>query len=98
MRLRTCAVCGTPTREARCPRHQLAPRARGRAFDQTRAAVAARDHWTCGICGGPIDPALRRPHPDALHIDHVEPRAGGGSDAPSNLRATHARCNLARTV
>lgn len=96
MKLQTCRVCSRPSRSPRCDRHQLPPRPRGNAFEPTRQRVAERDGWTCALCGEAIDPALRKPHPDALHIDHLEQRAAGGSDDPSNLRATHARCNKSR--
>lgn len=46
------------------------------------------------ICGQPIDRTLKRPHPKALAIDHTVALAAGGSNAPSNLAATHADCNL----
>ena len=98
MKLKTCVICGQPAAGVRCARHALAPRARGNAFQPTRMRVAARDRWTCAVCGERIDPALRRPHPDALHVDHVVRRADGGSDHVDNLRATHARCNLGRPV
>ncbi len=94
MALKPCLVCGTPTRGSRCPAHKLTGRPRGNAFEPTRMAVAARDGWTCALCGERIDPTLRRPHPRALHVDHETPRAHGGPDTPSNYRATHARCNL----
>jgi len=45
------------------------------------------------LCGDPIDAALKHPHPMALHIDHVIPRAHGGSEHPSNLQACHMVCN-----
>jgi 5-methylcytosine-specific restriction endonuclease McrA len=34
----------------------------------------------------------------ATHVDHVLPRAQGGSDHPANLRAACASCNLRRGV
>lgn len=48
------------------------------------------DAWTCWICCGPIAPGDR-------HIEHVVPRARGGSDEPSNLRPSDSRCNLAKS-
>ena len=78
---------------ARAPR---APRPRGNAFEATRQRIASRDGWTCQICGEPIDPGLRKPHPRALHIHHRIARVNGGSDADHNLAATHADCNLAK--
>lgn len=96
MPLKTCEVCGKPARGARCPAHPAgsSARPRGNAYEPTRQRIAARDAWTCAICGQPIDPKLRRPHPRALHVHHATPRSLGGSDADQNLRATHAECNL----
>lgn len=93
MKLQTCVKCGRPSRGPRCRRHPLRPRARGNAFEPTRQRVAARDRWTCVLCGEPIDPALRKPHPRALSIHHGNRRADGGDDRDSNLHATHAICN-----
>jgi 5-methylcytosine-specific restriction endonuclease McrA len=91
-----CIVCGRRASGRRCDRHQLRRRARGNAFKPTRERIAARDGWVCQLCGDPINPVLRRPHPQALHVDHVTPHADGGTDADANLRATHALCNLRR--
>jgi 5-methylcytosine-specific restriction endonuclease McrA len=46
------------------------------------------------ICGQPIDRALKRPHPMALHVDHTVARSQDGGDNVAQLRATHAGCNL----
>jgi 5-methylcytosine-specific restriction endonuclease McrA len=92
--LYACMICGQRSSTPRCDRHPLPRRARGRAFEATRLRIAARDRWICQICGGAIDPALRRPHPDALHIHHRAPRASGGGDSDDNLQAAHALCNL----
>lgn len=72
---------------------EVRPHPRGRAWDRIRMAVAERDRWVCQLCGEAIDPALKRPHPRALHAHHVIELAAGGSDAMSNLQASHARCN-----
>lgn len=44
----------------------------------------------CGICGSQILAS------EPLHIDHVQPRALGGSNVLSNLRPVHGRCNSSR--
>lgn len=93
MRLRTHVVRG---RVAVVARGAVRVHPRGRAHDRVRQAVAERDGWICQLCHEPIDPALRRPDPMALHVDHVEQLADGGSDAPSNLRATHELCHRRR--
>jgi 5-methylcytosine-specific restriction endonuclease McrA len=91
--LYACAVCGKPTTAKRCATHKLTPRQRGRSFEPTRQRIAQRDHWTCTICGKPINPLLKRPHPMALTIDHKTSRAAGGADTDSNYAATHEICN-----
>lgn len=53
-----------------------------------RDRVVSDKGMTCALCGGSIDSA------SDLHIDHIIPRARGGSDAIENLQPTHARCNL----
>lgn len=35
--------------------------------------------------------------PGADEVDHVEARAFGGSDEPSNLRPVHKRCHLVKS-
>lgn len=45
----------------------------------------------CGICGEPLPDDL-----GAVHVDHIRPRAHGGTNAPENLQAAHASCNLAK--
>jgi hypothetical protein len=47
-----------------------------------RALVLARDRHRCRCCGG-----------TALHVDHIWPRALGGTDDRMNLRALCGPCN-----
>ena len=54
-----------------------------------RAIVIERDGLVCGICHLDV-PA------DDVHVDHITPVARGGSDALTNLRVTHSRCNLSK--
>lgn len=56
---------------------------------------AARDNWTCHLCGLPIYTGwnLRPWWPSP---DHLIPRARGGTDYPSNIKASHFHCNIAR--
>lgn len=58
--------------------------------------ICARDGWICWICGQPIDPDQRFPHPLSGSCDHVVPLLLGGSDEDSNLRAAHFQCNSRR--
>lgn len=47
-----------------------------------RAHVLERDRGICGLCG----------RAGADTAGHIIPRARGGSDHPSNLRAEHGTC------
>lgn len=70
----------------------LRPAGSTRAWRRLRRLVLERDRYRCQLpaedgatCGA-----------YATHVDHVVPRAAGGSDHPSNLRAACARHNLKR--
>lgn len=54
-----------------------------------RFEVLARDGFKCRYCGrgAAITP---------LHVDHIKPRAKGGSDSKSNLGAACADCNYGK--
>jgi 5-methylcytosine-specific restriction endonuclease McrA len=56
-----------------------------RSYKWYRRWVLERDKWSCVYCGEP-----------ANQVDHVIPRHQGGSDLPSNLVASCARCNNAK--
>ena len=62
---------------------------------ETRALVLDRNGFTCQMCGA----VAGEPHPansaqkTRLHIGHVIDKSMGGSDDPSNLRATCSICN-----
>lgn len=85
--MKACVVCGTPSRLARCPRHQLRSRPRGNAFEPTRRRILERDGYRCQIqldgCTG-----------TATHVDHITPLSKGGVDTDFNLQAACAHCNL----
>ncbi|ELP67714.1 HNH endonuclease domain protein [Streptomyces turgidiscabies Car8] len=63
---------------------------------RVREMYARRDGWVCQLCGLDIPrlPVVNDAH--NLSIDHITPQAAGGSDHPSNLRATHQACNKSR--
>lgn len=54
-----------------------------------RRMVVSRDGLTCGLCGDEV------PEQD-VHIDHIRPVSGGGTNELSNLQVTHSRCNIAK--
>ena len=72
--------------------------------------IARRDGYNCYLCGSPVDPqdkkvtrkktrdrpAQVRTGPKYPSVDHVEPRARGGSHDQSNLRLAHKGCNASK--
>jgi len=63
----------------------------------TRLAVWQRDQWRCRYCKR----SVLKPSDDAPEylwatIDHVTPRAKGGSNKPSNLVTSCKPCNAAK--
>lgn len=59
----------------------------------TPRELAARDGADCTICGAAVDMSLKAPDRMRASVDHMVPRACGGSDDPENLRLAHLRCN-----
>ncbi len=55
-----------------------------------RFEVMKRDGFRCRYCGATAVDVL-------LHVDHVIPRAGGGSDDHENLITSCADCNLGKS-
>jgi 5-methylcytosine-specific restriction enzyme A len=76
----------------RCPDHTPAPfdtstyRTRRAIPEALRRRILERDNRTCQVCGQP-----------ATDVDHVVPRAGGGTDTPSNLIALCTPCHRRKT-
>ena len=63
------------------------------AFDRNKKKIYATQ-TVCGICGQPVDPALKYPHPLSRCIDHIIPIAKGGHPSDiSNLQLAHWACN-----
>ncbi|MCY0389139.1 HNH endonuclease [Robbsia sp. Bb-Pol-6] len=108
--LRPCKHRGCPTLVAGgatyCPAHageavKWQPDARrgnrhargyGNAWLRVRAAILRRD---CGICQ-----ACRRAGrvSEATDVDHITPKAGGGTDDEDNLEALCRPCHRAKTA
>jgi 5-methylcytosine-specific restriction endonuclease McrA len=90
--LRACVICGTPFQptgpgQSRCPQHPKHIVPRTRQYRNKRDRVIANAS-VCGICGKPFtDPT------DPPVVDHIEPRAYGGTDDETNLQAAHRSCN-----
>lgn len=58
----------------------------GWRYQRKRSAILARDGGICWLCG----------QTGADSVDHVIPRARGGTDDDDNLRAAHLSCNSRR--
>ena len=58
--------------------------------------VFFKSEGICGICHEMIDLRLKYPEPKTFSIDHIVPRANGGSHARENLQAAHLICNTKR--
>lgn len=56
--------------------------------------VFKRDAWTCGICGTPVDPDLKRPDKMSVSLDHIVPLSGGGFHVWENVQCAHLVCNM----
>lgn len=84
-----------------CPVHGKRPweharpsaseRGYGQAWRKLRAWVLARDQYLCVSCrdAGQVTPATS--------VDHVTPKARGGTDDPENLAATCERCHSTKS-
>lgn len=70
-------------------RHQ---RGYGTAWERLRRDVLHRD---CGLC----QPCLQRGHTTiASQVDHITPKAYGGTDHPDNLQAICLACHRQKTA
>ncbi|PZS04628.1 MAG: HNH endonuclease [Candidatus Chloroheliales bacterium] len=64
-----------------------------------RARILSRDGFTCQICGAtqgdpdPTNPERRL----RLHVDHIQPISGGGTNEDDNLRTLCSACNEGRS-
>lgn len=107
---RECAHCGEAFRArrdqpgtlcgARCAKLAQGwagvPVRRFRPSPTLRASIYERDGWVCQLCGSPVDPEAPAQSRESATLDHITPRAHGGSDDPSNLRLAHMGCNADR--
>jgi 5-methylcytosine-specific restriction endonuclease McrA len=67
-------------------------------YGMTVEQIAERDGLACGICGQLVDLGLSRA--DGLmcpSIDHIIPRARGGTHDPANLQLAHLYCNMVKS-
>lgn len=63
------------------------------AFQRNKKRIYATQE-ICGICGKPVDPSYKFPHPLSRTIDHIIPVAKGGHPSDiDNLQLAHFTCN-----
>lgn len=55
-------------------------------------AIYLRDGFSCAYCGTDLTTA----EPNRVTLDHLRPRANGGTHASSNLITACAACNFSR--
>lgn len=66
-------------------------------FDKNKKRIYATSS-ICGICGKPVDPELKYPHPLSRCIDHIIPVAKGGHPSDiDNLQLAHFICNTEKS-
>ncbi len=89
---------GALTQRTRCEVHEreyqqrelarrgtAAQRGYDAAWRRLRRTILERDGYRCVWCGSP-----------ATQVDHLTPKAHGGTDDPANLGASCGSCNSAR--
>ena len=74
---------------SRASRHA---RGYGTEWDHTRARILKRDKHLCQPCRQAGQTSA------ATQVDHIKPRARGGSEADDNLQAICTACHLAKTA
>ena len=107
LRNRPCALCGDlidlmargkSGRIQDCRTRLCATCRRRKKFKTTVLVLAKRDGIECGICGEDVDLTLKRAESVfCASIDHIVPRAHGGTDDPTNLQLAHYWCNAVKS-
>lgn len=64
-----------------------------RIWRRALPALIERDKSVCQLCKEPVDVSLKWPHKESASVDHITPRALGGSDDLDNLQLAHLSCN-----
>lgn len=62
-------------------------------WSRLRLVILQRDSYLCQVC---LAKKQRVTQADA--VDHIAPKAKGGTDDPANLRAICRACHLAKTL
>ena len=66
----------------------------GAAWDRLRRSVLKRDKWVCQCAACKQAGRVR----SASEVDHIVPKAKGGTDALSNLQAINKDCHKTKTL
>lgn len=106
--------CGALTTAGRCEKHKRASweadrqrgnrhqRGYGAEWEKLREIVLRRDNYLCQPClrDGKLTAVItgNPRHPHAANVDHVKPKAQGGTDDPANLETTCLTCHKAKTA
>lgn len=62
--------------------------------ERRRLEVFVRDGWRCQACGMKVDREAQAPHPlRVATVDHIIPRACGGTNDLHNLRTLCLGCH-----
>lgn len=75
--------------DRRGSRHE---RGYGQAWERLRKAVLSRDKGLCQVCLG------KGRYTPARQVDHIMPKASGGTDATENLQAICEACHRAKSA
>jgi hypothetical protein len=57
-------------------------------------AVLKAQGWICGLCGLPMDPALKPPDRKSISLGHEPALSCGGAHIASKIEGQHLGCNL----
>lgn len=75
----------------------MAAKINSKRRNKIKLKIAKRDKWICWLCGEPVrEEIVWRNKNDSPSLDHVIAQCDGGSNAQSNLKLAHRKCNNER--
>ena len=69
------------------------PRFTRRVSKRLRVIVLERNNSVCKLCGATPDGLDDKGRPITMHVDHIDPKSGGGEATLENLRTLCRNCN-----